>query len=101
VFIVRVGESRSVDAKSRRAGVRGAIVATKPGNAGGAKGSREMDANVNTRPEAPPSPVPSRAQQDGDVLSRWSWTEQAVWTERMLTALEQGVKGGCWFRLMD
>ncbi len=28
----------------RRAGVRGAIVATKPGNAGGAKGSREMDA---------------------------------------------------------
>ena len=33
----------SVDAKSRRAGVRGVIVATKPGNAGGAKGSREMD----------------------------------------------------------
>jgi RNA-directed DNA polymerase len=101
VFIVRVGESRSVDAKNRRAGVRGAIVAPKPGNAGGAKGSRKMDANVNTRLEVPPSPVPSRTQQDGDVLSRWSWTEQAVWTERMLTALEQGVKGGCWFRLMD
>jgi hypothetical protein len=32
-----------VDAKSRRAGVRGAIVAVKPGNAGRAKGSREMD----------------------------------------------------------
>ena len=30
--------------RTRRAGVRGAIVATKPGNAGGAKGSREMDA---------------------------------------------------------
>jgi hypothetical protein len=27
-----------------RAGVRGAIVAPKPGNAGGAKGPREMDA---------------------------------------------------------
>jgi hypothetical protein len=27
-----------------RAGVRGAIVARKPGNAGGAKGPREMDA---------------------------------------------------------
>ncbi len=27
-----------------RAGVRGAIVASKPGNAGGAKGSRKMDA---------------------------------------------------------
>lgn len=30
--------------RTRRAGVRGAMVATKPGNAGGAKGSREMDA---------------------------------------------------------
>jgi hypothetical protein len=36
--------SRSVDARNRRAGVRGAIVAMKPGNAGGAKGSRKMDA---------------------------------------------------------
>jgi len=30
-------------ARQGRAGVRGAIVARKPGNAGGAKGSREMD----------------------------------------------------------
>ena len=35
--------NRSVDTKSRPTGVRGTIVATKPGNAGGAKGSREMD----------------------------------------------------------
>lgn len=41
------------------------------------------------------------AQQDGDVLARWGWTEPAVWTERMLTALEEGVKGGKWFRLID
>ena len=27
--------------------------------------------------------------------------ETAVWTERMLTALEQGVKGGVWFSLID
>ena len=52
-------------------------------------------------PEQPPSPVPEGAQQDGDVLLRWSWTERTVWTERMLTTLEQGVKGGCWFRLWD
>jgi RNA-directed DNA polymerase len=56
---------------------------------------------MNGRPETPPSPVPERAQQDGDARLRWSWVEQAVWTERMLTALEQGVKGGCWFRMMD
>lgn len=39
--------------------------------------------------------------QDGEVLLRWSWTEHAVWTERMLTALERGVKGNCWFSLID
>ena len=41
------------------------------------------------------------AKQDGEVRLRWSWAERTVWTERMLTALEQGVKGGCWFSLMD
>jgi RNA-directed DNA polymerase len=51
--------------------------------------------------EQPPSVVPETAPQDGDIWLRWSWVEQTVWTERMLTALEQGVKGGCWFRLMD
>lgn len=36
-----------------------------------------------------------------DVRLRWSWTEASVWTDRMLTALEQGVKGGKWHSLMD
>ena len=36
-----------------------------------------------------------------DVRLRWGWTEASVWTDRMLTALEQGVKGGQWFSLMD
>jgi RNA-directed DNA polymerase len=51
--------------------------------------------------ENPPSKVPATATQGGDVQSRWAWTEPAVWTERMLTALEQGVKGGVWFSLID
>ncbi len=51
--------------------------------------------------EEQPSAVPATAQQDGDVLARWGWTEPAVWTARMLTALEEGVKGGKWFRLID
>lgn len=51
--------------------------------------------------ETQPSPVSAGANQDGDVRLRWSWTERAVWTERMLTALETGVKGGCWFALRD
>lgn len=51
--------------------------------------------------ETPPSAVPLGAPQGGDVRDRWSWAEPAVWTDRMLTALEQGVKGGKWFRLFD
>ena len=50
--------------------------------------------------EAQPTPVP-QATQVGDVQARWAWAEPSVWTERMLTALEQGVKGGVWFSLSD
>lgn len=31
----------------------------------------------------------------------WDWVETGVWTERMLAALGNGVKGGKWFSLMD
>jgi RNA-directed DNA polymerase len=50
--------------------------------------------------EATPTPV-LRAKQVGEVQARWAWTEPAVWTERMLTALDEGVKGGIWFSLID
>jgi RNA-directed DNA polymerase len=45
--------------------------------------------------------VPARATRAGEILLRWGWVESTVWTERMLTALEQGVKGGKWFSLID
>ena len=51
--------------------------------------------------EEPPAPVPAGATQAGEVRARWAWTDPTVWTERMLTALEQGVKGGVWFSLID
>jgi len=31
----------------------------------------------------------------------WSWVEAAVWTDRMVSALVDGVKGGRWYSLMD
>ena len=55
----------------------------------------------NTHKEEQPSAVPSRAKQDGEIPARWAWVEPAVWTTRMLAALENGVKGGRWFSLMD
>jgi RNA-directed DNA polymerase len=40
--------------------------------------------------------LPNRSRRD-----RWGWTEASVWTDRMLAALEAGVKGGVWFSLID
>ena len=47
--------------------------------------------------------VPFAAEQTGETQaqfpfgeenSRWTWVESSVWTDCMLTALENGVKGG-------
>jgi RNA-directed DNA polymerase len=51
--------------------------------------------------ENQPVAVPARATRTGEVLRLMLWVEPAVWTERMLTALIQGVKGGKWFSLID
>lgn len=49
-----------------------------------------------TQPDQPGTP-----KQAGQTTGRWHWVEPAVWTNRMLTALEEGVKGGVWFALVD
>ncbi|MEK9143000.1 MAG: group II intron reverse transcriptase/maturase [Nitrospirota bacterium] len=45
--------------------------------------------------------VSEGAKQAGDSRARWAWAEPTVWTDRMLAALENGVKGGKWFSLID
>jgi RNA-directed DNA polymerase len=55
-----------------------------------------------TKPtENKPEAVPARAIRDGETLLRWRWVEPRVWTGRMLTALEAGVKGEKWFSLIE
>src|SRR3984893_16370909 len=44
--------------------------------------------------------VPARATQGAEARD-WSWVEDTVWTERMVSALVNGVKGGRWYSLMD
>jgi RNA-directed DNA polymerase len=51
--------------------------------------------------EQRPPIVAATPAQGREVPSRWDWTEPAAWTERMLTALDNGVKGGKWFSLID
>ena len=49
-----------------------------------------------------PAAVPERAIRTGQAASpERSYAEPLVWTERMLTALATGVKGGKWYSLMD
>ncbi|MCB1568755.1 MAG: group II intron reverse transcriptase/maturase [Xanthomonadales bacterium] len=46
--------------------------------------------------------VSETATQGEDTPMRdWHWVEASVWTERMLAALDNGVKGGKWFSLID
>lgn len=47
-------------------------------------------------------PVQKAKQGERPELGqRWAWVEASVWTDRMLAALENGVKGGKWFSLID
>ena len=41
------------------------------------------------------------AKQVEEIYGRWSWVERSVWSARMLRTLENGVKGGKWFSLID
>ena len=74
----------------------------KPGNSGGAKGSRKMEGVMNGRTEDTPAAVPL-AQQAGtaELHPLWMTAKPCVWTARMLTTLIEGVEGGKWFRLFD
>jgi RNA-directed DNA polymerase len=55
----------------------------------------------NKDSESTSAPVSERIKQAEDIYARWAWVERSVWSERMLQALENGVKGGKWFSLID
>lgn len=56
---------------------------------------------MNGSSQEEPARVVAGPTQVGDIRGRWPWVEASVWTVRMLTALEEGVKGGVWFSLID
>ena len=45
--------------------------------------------------------VPEKAKQTESAPSQWAWVDRAIWTERMLAALGNGVKRRKWFSLID
>ena len=44
---------------------------------------------------------PNQSKQAGDIHARWGWVEHSVWTERMLTRLEQSEPRTVWYGLWD
>jgi RNA-directed DNA polymerase len=56
-----------------------------------------------SRQERPPPVAGAEPEppQGGEIRARWAWVEASVWTPRMLKALETGMGGGKWFRLID
>jgi RNA-directed DNA polymerase len=52
--------------------------------------------------ETQPVPVCLTTKQTGETQAlEWEWVERSIWTDRMLEALAQGVKGNVWYSLMD
>jgi RNA-directed DNA polymerase len=98
---VTTGELPGQDVVRHPAEVRAAIVALKPGNAGGAKGGREVDPSSEGQSDATSAQVPATGKQAEEDLWQRHKAERGVWSEKMLMALETGVKGKRWFSLID
>jgi RNA-directed DNA polymerase len=82
-------------------GVRAAIVAKKSGNSDGVKGGRKANPSSQRRGEEPPPQVPLGDKQGGEAPLPCGGGQRAVWSEKMLAALQAGVKGNKWFSLVD
>ena len=68
---------------------------------GGAKGGRKANASSKRLGEETPPRVPREDKQGGKDLWQCYGAERLVWSEKMLAALQKGVKGNKWFSLID
>jgi len=83
----------------RRRAARSAGSKTAPRD-GRQDGRSVSDTEGQSESQAPVVLV--RAKQGAESQGQdWSWVEATVWSERMLAALGNGVKGGRWFSLID
>jgi hypothetical protein len=62
------------------------------------KGTQEGGCAKTIQDERKPVTVSKKTKQTGEIRpTQWDWVERSVWTERMLEALDKGVKGGAWW----
>ena len=45
--------------------------------------------------------ITARPEPGPDDTDKWTWVAAVVWTDRMLAALDNGVRGGKWHSLID
>lgn len=59
--------------------------------------------DIQLQKEEQASSVRKDAKQGAEAQDprKWEWVEAGVWTERMLAALANGVKGDKWYSMMD
>ena len=62
---------------------------------------QEGATEVANATERSPSTVPAGATRDGKTPGRYAWVEPTIWTPRMVQALQNGVKGGRWYSVID
>ncbi len=69
----------------------------------GGEGGRKVDEQEPSRSSREVAPTVSEKTRRGAEARdprQWEWVEAEVWTERMLAALGNGVKGGKWFSMI-
>jgi hypothetical protein len=87
-------EVRAAIVASASCGEDGAPVAAERTRVttGGAKGGRKANASSERPNENPPPAVPGEDKQGGEDLWHRHKAQRGVWSEKMLVALEKGVK---------
>ncbi len=101
--VVNAGDllAEDIRASGCAAGVRVAIVASKSGNADGAKGDRKVNASKEGLGEGKLPSVPARDKQGREEPWPSYGAERRVWTEKMLATLHREGEGKKWFSLID
>ena len=96
---------QTIDSTTQTA-VRAFIVAMKPGSTnrrseGRQGGRRRMSRMSKSKPKRKLITVPFEATPKRETPGIPEWAQPHVWTDRMLTTLLTGVRGGKWHTLTD
>lgn len=98
---VNTGDLPGQEVERLSAEVRADVVAMKSGNADGAKEGRKVNASSEAQRDPKSSGVSATSMQGEEDLWQRHKAERGVWSEKMLVALQNGVKGNVWFSLVD